>query len=180
MEDLRTLTTMLRAARDEFLALYRDYEESWVRVATSCEPADRPGAEEAIRDAYGCTGRYSGPLFLWFDSLPTMELGYRIALLGGDCPSLSQEWKWRLAPNMPQTLWEALEPSWQALLAAASLGEFRHERSLAAGDDSLLRSFMGCSARQVSFQQLERGAPFAALATELASYQVGVPLIALA
>lgn len=180
MEDLRALTTMLKAAREEFLALYREYEESWVRVATSTEPADRPSAAEAIREAYRATGRDNDIQFLWFDSLPAMELGYRIALLGGDCPSLSQEWKWRLAPEMPEALWNALAPSWQTLLAAASLGEFQHERSLADGFDSLLRSFMGYSARQVSFQQLERESPFAALATELVSCQADVPLVAVA
>ncbi len=35
-----------------------------------------------------------------------MELGYHIALMGGDCRLLSQEWKRHLAPDMPEALTE--------------------------------------------------------------------------
>ena len=180
MEDLRALTRMLGSARDEFLALYGEYEEMWVRVATSTEPADRPAAAEAIRTAYRTAGKDDNIRFVWFDSLPAMELGYRIALMAGDCSSLSQEWKWRLAPDMPRALWEAMAPSWQTLLGAASLGEFRRERSLSDGFDALLRSFMGYSGRQVSFQQLERGSPYAPLAAGLAPCRVAIAVVATA
>ncbi len=178
MSQLRALTSMLRSARDEFLALYREYETAWLGLATSTEPADRPPAVEAIREVYRQAGRDDDVAVLWFDSLPAMALGHRVLVTGEACHFVWDALHWHLAPGISATLSGAPAPAWTALLGAASIQEFHEERALGDGFESLLRSFAGQAGRRVSFAQLERGSPFAPLAPELAERQVSLPAVA--
>ena len=77
MTSLQTLSAQLVAHRKKFLDLCRQYDEWWLKLQISTEPADRERAESAIRTIYRFSNRNDGLRFLWFDSLSSMELAYR-------------------------------------------------------------------------------------------------------
>jgi hypothetical protein len=63
---------MIEQLTPEQIARFPEFVDKWTRVELSCEPADRPRAEAAIRSMYEVSGLAQPEKIVWYDSPKAM------------------------------------------------------------------------------------------------------------
>ena len=176
MMDMHVLAAKLKNARHEFMELYRGYEESWLRLLTCTEQADRAAAELAITDIYRAAGLTKEARFFWFDSLPAMNLAYHV-MLTRRIPNCL----WHLLKSRQEldAVWETLIPSWKALLRDSSGIQIGPEHSLKSSFQSALSDVVKSCSRLAAFERLEKSSFYVSTAPQLSELQMDISWVAL-
>jgi hypothetical protein len=68
---------VIKQLTPEQIARFPEFINKWTRVELSCEPADRPRAEAAIRSMYEAGGLPPPEKIIWFDSPMAMFVEYK-------------------------------------------------------------------------------------------------------
>ena len=120
MRDIHRLTRRLRALKDKFAALYAQYEAEWSSLATPGSTVDRAWAKLAVRTVYRAAGGSSEVLVFCFESLPAMEIAYRVLssrrLPSAPCALHDLGYE----PQVLHALWDGLVAIWQKMLDASA------------------------------------------------------------